>query len=277
MLSLDTILESLRSVLFEEFVSRGAKAVAVFGSAARGVDFIPCRSDIDVFAVVPEVNRFRSRIEVPELCLKISVALFTPQTLEKALEVVHPVLLHLYKTRVVFFDDGTLAATLSRIPPRIARSTVEIERLSTAAALALGLENLVIEELEAVLSHLHHALRHLARTLVGEGSPVTMFPVYDIEVETLFEQRDHGLAKLFRDVRRTRMMRIALVDDVKKLLIEVWNAVSQHLDIEIPRLDRVIEVCGNGRIPSIEIPLYVRREGVHLVFVCGSKTVEPDK
>ncbi len=274
MLGLEAILESLRG-LAREFVSRGAKVFAVFGSAARGIDFIPCRSDVDVFAVVPDEARFRSRIELPELGLRVSIALYSPRNLEKIVEIVHPILLHLYRASIVFFDDGTLSSILSQIPRHVPRSTIEIEELSTAAALALGLEKLVLEDFEGVLDHLHHALRHLARSMIGVGKPITMFPVYDVEVEMVLEQRDSALVKLFSEVKRVRMECRAGRDIVEKLLIETWDAASRYLEVEMPSLDKVIEICGHGKITEVKIPLFVHREGKRIAIECRSTLVEP--
>ena len=137
MCGLDDILESLRS-LSRELVSRGARAVAVFGSAARGVDFIPCRSDVDVLAVVSEKRDHLEPVESRELGYKVSLALYTARELESLVERVHPVLLHIYKASIVFFDDGTLSSALARLPSNVPRSTIEIEETSTVVALALG-------------------------------------------------------------------------------------------------------------------------------------------
>ena len=274
MLDLETILRSLRD-LAREFVSRGAKVFAVFGSVARGIDFIPHRSDVDIFVVVPDEKGFPSRIEIPELRLEISIALYTPRTLEKIVEVVHPILLHLYRASIVYFDDGTLSSILARVPRYIPRSTIEIEKLSTAASLVLGLEKLVLKDFESALDHIHHALRHLARSMIGEGKPVTLFPVYDIEVETVLESRDPRLVKLFNEVKRARAECIASRDTVEKLLLETWNAVSRYLEAKIPSIDKVVEMCGNGRIPDVEIPLFIHREGDEIEIRCGSTIVKP--
>ncbi len=270
---LEVILESLRD-LAKILVSRGARAVAVFGSAARGVDFIPCRSDVDVFVIALDEQRLPRRVEVPELGYRVSIALYTMKRLRNLLEAVHPVLLHLYRASIVYFDDGTLSSILDEIPRRIVRRTIEIEELSTAVALVLGLEKLALDIPEEALDHVHHALRHLARALIGIGKPITMFPAYDIEVETVLEQRDSSLAKLFRDVRSARAMCRADRDTAKKLLEKTWSAVSQHLNLEIPSLDSVVELCGHGETAEIEVPLFVHREGNTIVITCGSKEVK---
>lgn len=61
----------------------------------------------------------------------------------------------------------------------------------------------------------------------------------------------------------------------EKLLVRSWNAVSQHLDLKMPSLDSVVELCGHGKITEIEVPLFVHREGSTIVITCRSKEVRP--
>ena len=102
-----------------------------------------------------------------------------------------------------------------------------------------------------------------------------MFPAYDIEVEAVLEQRDPSLAKLFREVRSVRAKCRVEKEVAERLLAKAWNAASQHLDLEVPRLDSVVELCGNGKLSEIEAPLYVHREGKTAIIACGSKEVRP--
>lgn len=271
---LGSVLRSLWGVV-EDLSPHGIRAFAVFGSAARGVDFIPCRSDVDVLVVAPSGAGLLRRLEIPELGPRISIALYTPEELEKLLSSGHPLLLHLYKASIVYLDDGVLSSLLSRVPSSIPQGTVRVEELSTAAALALGLEKLVLGMPEEAVDHLHHALRHLARALVGEGSPTTLFPAYDVEVEMVLGKRSSALAALLREVRGARARCRVGEDEAANLLARTWDAAAQNLGVEIPRLNRVVELCGGGRIRDVEVPLFVHREGRGIAVRCGSTVVKP--
>ncbi len=277
MAKLEEILRVLKLYALK-LVLKDVRVFAVFGSAARGVDFIPCRSDIDVLLVLDnrhDKHRLLSGIENLLLDVKVSAAAYTPKELEHLAEAGHPLLLHLYKASIVLLDDDTLANVLAKLPKRIPLATIEIEKKATAAALALGLESLAYGEPEKTLDHVHHALRHLARASLRVGQPATLFPVYDVEVETVLEQLDSTLPTLLQDTIEARRRCKTSISEARKLLEKAWNSIIRHLDLEVPSLEKVVETCGKGNILKLETPILIEPKDDKIEIMCGTRRVKP--
>ncbi len=268
------LLTALRGVV-SNIVSKGARALVLFGSIARGVDFIPCRSDVDILVVMDREDYHEDYISFKGYEVKLSISYYSPRTLYEMARKLHPLLLHIYKASIVYHDDGILASILHSIPQKTTEYTVKVEKHSTMVALALALEKLYLGYSEEALDHIHHALRHLARALVGEGKPITMFPTYDLEATIVLENKDRELKQLFNTVRTERMKCKTTSNTVKELLSRAWSLSSKHIGLKTPTLTKVLEKCSNNRTLPIKIPLIVDLEDNTITITCGDVTVEP--
>ncbi len=274
-MNLYELLVSLKGIT-EDLVLRGAKAVALFGSIARGVDFIPCRSDIDVL-VVSDIDDYQEySIPFNGYEVKISIAYYSPNILYEMARKLHPLILHIYKASIVYYDDGVLASILHEIPRNITEYTVNVEKHSTVVALTLAIESLSLECNEKALDHIHHALRHLARTLIGKDKPVTVFPVYDSEALIVLEEVDRELGQVFKETRLERAKCKTSSRVVEKLLNKAWNLASRYLELNMPSLKKIIEECSsNGSIRTIKVPLITTRKDANTITItCGNTVVE---
>ncbi len=256
-------------------VSKGARALVLFGSIARGVDFIPCRSDVDILVVMDREDYHEDYISFKGYEVKLSISYYSPRTLYEMARKLHPLLLHIYKASIVYHDDGVLASILHSMPRNITGYTVNVEKHSTMVALALALEKLYLGYSEEALDHIHHALRHLARALVGEGKPITVFPAYDLEVLIVLENKDRELKQLFNTVRTERMKCRTTSNTVKELLGRVWSLSFKYIGLKIPSLTKVLEKCSNSKTIPIKIPLIVNMEDNTIIITCGDTIVEP--
>ena len=118
-------------------------------------------------------------------------------------------------------------------------------------------------------------LRKLGKESVFVGGMRVTDPETMEVVEMVLGKRSSALAELLREVMGARARCRVGEDEAANLLARTWDAAAQNLGVEIPRLNRVVELCGGGRIRDVEVPLFVHREERGIAVRCGSTVVKP--
>jgi len=227
-----------------------ARAVIVFGSAARPEDFVPGLSDVDVL-IISEGEPKRRRYCLELLGHRFEVSVLKLEEVLKAFEEGDP-LAHMLSRGIFAYDDG-----VSRLLPRSARVTARTAaalRRSAVVALGLAVESYFAGDLRKSASHLYHSLRHLVRHLsAARGAPL---PISDSEVLAASPEDLRGLVSALIEMRRGQLSR----EEVREAIEEAIEALCRHLALEPTPLSRLEALAGT---PELVVAC---EEGGHLTF-----------
>lgn len=250
---MEGLLERIRGFAKElpEALNVEAKAVIVFGSAARPSDFVPGLSDVDV-AVIVEGEPIQRSYTIERLGHRFEISIWTLEEVLKLYEEGDP-LAHMLSRGVFVYDDG-----VSKLLPPCAKVTVRtaaVLRRSAIVALGLALENYFVGDLRKAVSHLYHSLRHLIRYLRAvEGAPL---PISNEEVLAASPMELRGLVK---DLIARRGEETLSPSEVRSAIEKAIQAVCRFLSLKPPALSKLEALVG-----ALSVVAACEEEG-HLTF-----------
>ena len=213
--------------LFNEILKRSIKiyetegvlAVIVFGSAARGEDFVKGVSDVDVLVLTRKTPKHRySEINLKEF--RVSIVAYSINEFNKLVEIGDP-LTFMLKYSIILYNKVRL-----EFKPKITEYTARVLRRSVFVALELAIEKYFRKEYLGALSHLYHSVRHLARY---KAILENYFPVSDKEV---IEHCSRSIRDIYSKLVKLRKKREVSEKLLEVLIDEVVELIAKELKLK---------------------------------------------